>query len=64
MIPAPHSLRNIAISLKEYPKISEWIKRCIKKKRIDEQSYRRLQLVYRKVKKSEEVHYGLYGYSL
>lgn len=46
MIPAPHSLRSIAIGFKRYPKIFSWIKRCIKEGEIDSLSYRRLQIVY------------------
>ncbi len=46
-IPAPHSLRNILIGMSHYPKISRWIRSCIKEGVIYEQSYRRLQETYR-----------------
>lgn len=45
-IPAPHSLRNIIVGMNRYPKICQWIRKCIKKGTINEQSYRRLQAVY------------------
>lgn len=46
MIAAPHSLANIARGFHRYPKIMRWIRICMKKKVIDEQSYRRLQCMY------------------
>ena len=46
MIAAPHSLANIARGFHCYPKIMRWIRICMKKKVIDEQSYRRLQCMY------------------
>ena len=45
-IPAPHSLRNIIVGMNQYPKICQWIRKCIKNGTINEQSYRRLQAVY------------------
>ncbi len=48
MILAPHSLRNIALSLKRYPKVFSWIKKSIKKGKIDLLSYRKLQIIYNK----------------
>lgn len=46
MIPAPHSLRNIMLGMKQYPEICRWIRKCIDSGTINEQSYRRLQQVY------------------
>lgn len=45
-IPAPHSLRNILSGMNGYPRISQWIRKCIQEGTIDEQSYRRLQNTY------------------
>lgn len=47
MIPAPHSLQNILVGLNHYPQICQWIRKCIKRGIIKEQSYRRLQMAYR-----------------
>lgn len=49
-IPAPHSLRNILAVISRYPQICQWIRKCIKEGTINEQSYRRLQDVYRSIK--------------
>jgi hypothetical protein len=46
-IPAPHSLQNIMAGMSHYPRICQWIQKCINKGIINEQSYRRLQNVYR-----------------
>lgn len=46
MISTPHSLRNILIGMNRYPLICQWIRKCIKSGRINEQSYRRLQVFY------------------
>jgi hypothetical protein len=46
-IPAPHALKNILVGMNRYPKICRWIQQCIKDGTIHEQSYRRLQEVYR-----------------
>lgn len=46
-IPAPHSLQNMLAGLNRYPQICRWIRKCIKNGTINEQSYRRLQMVYR-----------------
>ena len=46
-IPTPHSLRNIMAGMNHYPQICQWMRKCIKNGTIDEQSYRRLQEVYR-----------------
>ncbi len=46
-IPAPHSLRNMLVGMNRYPQIYQWIRKCIKNGTINEQSYRRLQEVYR-----------------
>lgn len=45
-ISSPHSLRNMLVGMKRYPKICKWIHKCIKNGTIKEQSYRRLQAVY------------------
>ena len=47
IIPAPHSLRNILAGMNRYPQICQWMRKCIKNGTINEQSYRRLQEVYR-----------------
>lgn len=49
LIPAPHSLRNILAGLHYYPQICQWIRRRIKEGTIYEQSYRRLQEIYRRI---------------
>lgn len=49
-IPAPHSLRNILSGMGHYPQICQWIRQCIKEDSINEQSYRRLQNIYRDIK--------------
>lgn len=46
-IPAPHSLRNILAGMNRYPRICQWIRKCIKDGTVNEQSYRRLQDTYR-----------------
>lgn len=46
-IPAPHSLRNILAGMGRYPRICQWIRKCIKDGTINEQSYRKLQDAYR-----------------
>lgn len=46
-IPTPHSLRNILSGMSRYPRICKWIRKCIKEGTINEQSYRKLQDVYR-----------------
>ncbi len=46
-IPTPHSLRNILASMGRYPRICQWMRKCIKDGTINEQSYRRLQDAYR-----------------
>lgn len=48
-IPTPHSLRNILVGMNHYPRICQWIKKCIKRGTINEQSYRRLQNTYRNI---------------
>lgn len=49
VIPVPHSLRNILASMGCYPQICLWIRKCIQRGTIKEQSYRRLQTVYRTI---------------
>lgn len=46
-IPVPHALRNILAGMNRYPQICQWIRKCIKCGMINEQSYRRLQEIYR-----------------
>lgn len=46
-IHTPHSLRNMLAGMSRYPQICEWMRKCIRKGTIKEQSYRRLQNVYR-----------------
>ena len=48
-IPTPHSLRNILVGMSRYPKICQWIRKCIREGMINEQSYRRLQDAYRSI---------------
>lgn len=48
-IPTPHSLRNILVGMSRYPKICQWIRKCIREGMINEQSYRRLQDIYRSI---------------
>lgn len=47
MIPTPHSLRNMLVKMNCYPQLCQWIRKCIKRGTINEQSYRRLQETYR-----------------
>lgn len=49
IIPAPHALRNILSGVNCYPQICRWIRKCINNGTIKEQSYRRLQNVYRSI---------------
>lgn len=49
-IKAPHSLKNILVGLQRYPQVCQWIRLCIKNGVINEQSYRRLQEIYRTTK--------------
>ena len=49
-IKAPHSLKNIFVGLQRYPQVCQWIRLCIKNGVINEQSYRRLQEIYRTIK--------------
>lgn len=48
-ITAPHSLRNVLVGMSSYPKICQWIRKCIRTGIINEQSYRRLQNIYRNI---------------
>ena len=59
-IPAPHSLRNILAAMSHYPEICQWIRKCIKKDTINEQSYRRLQDVYRSIIQGDNYYYELH----
>lgn len=47
MIPAPHALRNILAEMSFSPRICQWIRNCIKTGTVREQSYRKLQILYR-----------------
>lgn len=49
MIPAPHTLRNIMANMQQYPKLCQWIQKCIRQGVICERSYRKLQNLYRKM---------------
>lgn len=53
-IPAPHSLRNILAGMSCYPQICQWIRKCIREGTINEQSYRRLQEVYRSISTNKQ----------
>lgn len=53
-IPAPHSLRNILVGMGRYPRICQWIRKCIKEDTINEQSYRRLQDAYRNLSTNKQ----------
>lgn len=53
-IPAPHSLRNILAGMSRYPRICQWIRKCIKEDTINEQSYRRLQDAYRNLSTNKQ----------
>lgn len=46
-ISVPHSLQNMLAGMNRYPRICQWIRKCIKDGTIKEQSYRRLQMAYR-----------------
>lgn len=48
-IETPHPLKNILVGMNCYPQICQWIRKCIKKGVINEQSYRRLQNIYRSI---------------
>lgn len=52
-IPVPHALRNILVGMNCYPRISHWIRKCLKSDTVDEQAYRKLQEVYRNMKVNE-----------
>lgn len=47
MIPAPHALRNILTEMSFSPRICQWIRKGIKTGAVNEQSYRKLQILYR-----------------
>ena len=47
MIPAPHALRNILTEMSFSPRLCHWIRQCIKTGAVSEQSYRKLQILYR-----------------
>lgn len=53
-IPTPHSLRNILAGMSCYPQICQWIRKCIREGAINEQSYRRLQEVYRSISTNKQ----------
>lgn len=46
LIPVPNSLKNIMLKMNRYPRISKWIKKCIREGKINEHSYRLLQSLY------------------
>lgn len=49
LIPAPHSLKRIAVDFHNYPTIQSWIRKAIKNNQISQQSYRLLQELHRKL---------------
>ncbi len=53
-IPVPHSLRSILVGMSRYPRICQWIRKCIKEGTINEQSYRKLQNIYRSIRINEQ----------
>ena len=53
-IPAPHSLRNILAGMSRYPRICQWIRKCVREGTINEQSYRRLQDAYRSISTNKQ----------
>lgn len=60
-IPAPHPLRNMLVGMNRYPQLCKWIRKCITSGTINEQSYRRLQRVYRNMNTiDKETHYELH----
>lgn len=50
MIRAPHSLKNIATILENYPLVRQWIYQCIKNGIIDKRAYKELQTFVLRVK--------------
>ncbi len=46
-IPAPHALRNMLNELSSSPQLCQWIRKCIRTGTVNEQSYRKLQNLYR-----------------
>lgn len=46
LIDIPHSLRNISLYFVKYPKLSLWIKNCIKAGSINKNAFRKLQRIY------------------
>lgn len=55
MLVLPHSLFNMAVELKHYPKIHQWVLKCVRDGKISEQSFRRLQRIYRKIKNNQMI---------
>ena len=49
VIPVPHAARNILAGMRSYPKIYQWLQKCIRDGIMHEQAYRRLQSIYRKM---------------
>ncbi len=47
MIPAPHALRNILLEMSFSPRLCQWIRKGIQTGAVNEQSYRKLQTLYR-----------------
>ena len=54
-IPVPHALSNILLGMSCYPQVCLWIRRCIKKGSIKEQSYRKLQHMYRSMHMNQPI---------
>ena len=58
-IPTPHSMRNILAGMSCYPRICQWIRKCIKDGTINEHSYRELQDAYRSINTNNRQGDGL-----
>ena len=54
-IPVPHALSNILLGMSCYPQVCLWIRRCIYKGSIKEQSYRKLQHMYRSMHMNQPI---------
>ncbi|MDY6308157.1 MAG: hypothetical protein SPL71_08910, partial [Oribacterium sp.] len=49
VIPVPHAVRNILVGMRNYPKIYQWLQKCMKDGIMHEPAYRRLQSIYCKI---------------
>lgn len=50
LIPAPHALLNMQAAFSHYPRLSTWVRQCIRTGVINKHSYRILQQTYRKIR--------------